>query len=68
MNRDYRLTAKDQGITTNKVQGDDLTKFNIEYARFRSSWYTLAVAIVAITGYGWALATKVVRRPSIGRL
>ena len=52
MNRDYRLTAKDHGIITNKVQGDDLTNFNIEYARFRSSWYTLAVALMAITGYG----------------
>ena len=60
MNRDYQLTANAHGFTIDKIKGDDLAKFPIEYARFRSSWYLIALAIITITGYGWALAIKVV--------
>lgn len=36
MNRDYRVVAAQHGITVDKARGDDLTKFPIEKARFRS--------------------------------
>lgn len=63
MDRDYRVTAKANGVTIQKVEGDDLAEFRIESARFRSSGYLITVAIVSVFGYGWALDTKVVRRP-----
>lgn len=64
MDRDYRVTAKAYGITIEKVKGDDLADFQIERARFRSSGYLITLAIATIIGYGWALDTKVVRRPT----
>ena len=60
MNRDYRFTATANGVAIDKIKGNDLAQFNIEYARFRSSWYLIALAITTITGYGWALTVKVV--------
>ncbi|MCJ1265605.1 hypothetical protein MMC22_005485 [Lobaria immixta] len=59
MDRDYRVTAKANGVTIQKVEGDDLAEFRIESARFRSSGYLITVAIVSVFGYGWALDTKV---------
>lgn len=64
MDRDYRVTAKAYGVTIEKVKGDDLASFRIERARFRSSGYLVTLAIATIIGYGWALDTKVVRKPS----
>lgn len=63
MDRDYRVTAKAYGVTIEKVKGDDLANFRIERARFRSSGYLVTLAIATIIGYGWALDTKVVRKP-----
>lgn len=63
MDRDYRVIAKANGVTIQKVKGDDLADFRIERARFRSSGYLITLAIATIIGYGWALETKVVRRP-----
>ena len=68
MDRDYRVTAKAYGITIEKVKGDDLAEFQIERARFRSSGYLITLAIATIIGYGWALDTKVVRRPTSPKL
>ncbi|KAL8831706.1 MAG: hypothetical protein Q9191_000716 [Dirinaria sp. TL-2023a] len=60
MDRDYRTTAKSYNFPIDRVKGDDLTKFHIERARFRSSWYLLASTVVCVTGYGWTLASKAV--------
>ncbi|KAI4204904.1 MAG: hypothetical protein LQ350_000755 [Teloschistes chrysophthalmus] len=46
-------------VSVDRVKGDDLSKFRIERARFRSSWYFLTSTVVSVTGYGWALAYKV---------
>lgn len=67
MDIDYRVTAKAYGVTIEQVKGDDLAEFRIETARFRSSGYLITLAIATTIGYGWALDTKVVRRPSSPR-
>lgn len=61
MNRDYRHVAKVHGIAIDRIKGDDLSKFPVESARFRSSWYMICVAVATITGYGWSLTARVVR-------
>lgn len=60
MDRDYRLTAKFYRFPVDRVKGDDLSRFHIERARFRSSWYFLFCTIMSVTGYGWTVAYKVV--------
>ncbi|KAL8724480.1 MAG: hypothetical protein Q9181_006805 [Wetmoreana brouardii] len=58
MDRDYRAIAKLYDFPIDRVRGDDLSKFHVERARFRSSWYFLACTILSVIGYGWALAYK----------
>lgn len=60
MDRDYRSTAKVYHFPIDRVKGDDLSRFRIERARFRSSWCFLGLTAASITGYGWALAREVV--------
>lgn len=60
MDRDYRSVAKLYDFPVDRIKGDDLTRFHIERARFRSSWYLLASTVICVAGYGWALAYKVV--------
>lgn len=60
MDRDYHTVARRCDFPVDRVKGDDLSKFRIERARFRSSWYFLASTVASVTGYGWALAYKVV--------
>ena len=55
MDRDYRLTARDHDIVIDAVSGDDLTRFPIEKARFRTVWYWIGSSGVCTIGYGWAL-------------
>lgn len=61
MDRDYRAVAKMYDFPVDRVKGDDLSKFRIERARLRSSWYFLGITIVCVAGYGWALSYQVVR-------
>ena len=61
MNRDYRVVAKKQNFIIDKTQGDNMSNFPIEYARLRSIWYMLAIAIASIAGYGWSLYARAVR-------
>ncbi|KFY38623.1 hypothetical protein V494_04287 [Pseudogymnoascus sp. VKM F-4513 (FW-928)] len=58
MDRDYRIVAAQHGITVDKVRGDDLTKFPIEKARFRSVWWTIGISGASVVGYGWAVERK----------
>ncbi|KAI4181771.1 MAG: hypothetical protein L6R41_006420, partial [Letrouitia leprolyta] len=58
MDRDYRLIAERYNFPIDRVKGDDLSKFHIEQARFRSSWYFLGLAVLSILGYGWTLTYK----------
>lgn len=61
IDRDYRITAAAVGFKINKKQGDDLRKFPIEKARFRSIWYFMGLLIVCTLGYGWSIETETVR-------
>ena len=65
MDRDYRLTAKVYRFPVDRAKGDDLSRFRIERARFRSSWYFLLSTIISVTGYGWTVTYKVVRISSV---
>ena len=55
MDWNYKMTARQIGLTIDKVSGDDLNHFPIERARARGSWYILAVYLSALAGYGWAI-------------
>lgn len=56
---DYRITARQEGITINKIAGDALNSFPVEKARIRSVWYFIACGICASIGFGWAIETEV---------
>ncbi|MCJ1375014.1 hypothetical protein MMC20_006248 [Loxospora ochrophaea] len=55
MDWNYKVTAKQIGHTIDRVSGDDLSRFPIERARARCSYYILGVYICALVGYGWAV-------------
>ncbi|CAF9929048.1 MAG: hypothetical protein HETSPECPRED_007272 [Heterodermia speciosa] len=55
IDRDYKKTAISQGITIDRVRGDDISKFPIERARLRSIWYFIAISTTCTISYGWAL-------------
>ncbi|KAF7561984.1 hypothetical protein G7046_g2152 [Stylonectria norvegica] len=59
LDRDYRKTAKAQGVVIDRRKGDDLSGFPIEYARLRTSKYFIAACAPLIAGYGWALEARV---------
>ncbi|CAG8957533.1 hypothetical protein HYFRA_00010399 [Hymenoscyphus fraxineus] len=59
MNWDYKRTAKDHDFVIDKIAGDDMTRFPIEKARYRSIWYPILISSACIAGYGWALHTHV---------
>ena len=63
MNWDYRRTARDYDFVIDKVAGDDLTRFPIEKARFRSIWYPVIISSACIVGYGWSLLARTVSQP-----
>ncbi|KAI0132590.1 putative MFS transporter [Xylariales sp. AK1849] len=58
IDRDYRVTAKAQGITIDRVRGDDLTAFPIERARLRTHKYFVIICASLIAAYGWVLQVK----------
>ncbi|CAN9391776.1 unnamed protein product [Alternaria alternata] len=55
MDFNYRVTAKANNITVDKVVGDDLLTFPIERARSRMSWLLIPISTAVIVGYGWVL-------------
>lgn len=59
MDRDYKITARQAGITINKVAGDNVRTFPIEKARLRSIWYFILLASAATIGFGWAVERRV---------
>lgn len=60
IDRDYRITAKAQGFTIDRVGGDDLTTFPIEHARLRTHKYSIFLCASLIAAYGWVLQAQVV--------
>lgn len=63
MDYDYRRTAAQVGIEVDLVRKTDLMGFPIEKARFRSMWWIVPVAAVAMGAYGWVLEKRV--HPSV---
>ncbi|KAK5086755.1 hypothetical protein LTS08_007168 [Lithohypha guttulata] len=57
--RDYRLIARKVNITIDKKKGDDLLKFPLERARFRTMWLYIIFASTALLGYGWVIQNDV---------
>lgn len=55
MDRNYRATAREIGLTIDRERGDDLRHFPIEKARTRRCWCILAILTVTLIGYGWVL-------------
>lgn len=55
MDWSYKKTAKENGRSVDKVKGDDLRDFPIEYARSRTSIYFIFVGTATVLGYGWAV-------------
>ncbi|KAI1074361.1 major facilitator superfamily domain-containing protein [Whalleya microplaca] len=55
MDRNYRVTARQSGFTTDKVVGDDLLQFPIEKARSRSNYWMLVISTSTVISYGWAV-------------
>jgi hypothetical protein len=64
MDWNYRVTAKANHITIDKIVGDDLSKFPIERARSRLSWLLIPVSTAITVAYGWILQSRVVNFPS----
>lgn len=68
MNWDYRRTARDYDFVIDKVAGDDMTRFPIERARYRSIWYPVIISSACVVGYGWALHARTVSQVFLIRL
>lgn len=57
--RDYRVVAGKLQFTIDKKKGDDLLKFPLERARFRSIWWYILFSSSALLGYGWVVQNDV---------
>lgn len=66
LDRDYAATAREEGMSVDRVRGDDLTSFPVEKARLRNSKFSVILCSALIIGYGWALHARTVNRPSLG--
>lgn len=59
MDWNYKYAARKAGLAIDKVQGDDMSKFPIEYARSRMSIRIILVSLMVVIGYGWVVQTRV---------
>lgn len=57
--RDYRVVARKLNFTIDKKKGDDLLKFPLERARFRSVWWYVLCSSSALLAYGWVIQNDV---------
>jgi MFS family permease len=55
MDANYRAITRATGRADERVTGDDLLNFPIEFARTRFSFHLLAISTSTIIGYGWAV-------------
>ena len=55
LNKAYRKSRTEQGLSTDKVVGDDLDKFAIEKARLRIIWTPLFFTTCSVLAFGWVL-------------
>jgi MFS family permease len=55
LDRNYSRMARQLGLAVDRKRGNDLTNFPIETARLQLVYPLVAVGLVALAGYGWAL-------------
>jgi len=55
LNRAWRKARTAQGLSTDKVGGDDLDSFPVEKARLRVIWAPMFMTAASIVTYGWVL-------------
>jgi MFS family permease len=61
LDRDYKVVDQSLGESIqNETRAQKLMRIPIEKARLRSSFYFMAVNIIAIIGYGWSLEARTV--------
>ncbi|EPS39045.1 hypothetical protein H072_7180 [Dactylellina haptotyla CBS 200.50] len=61
LDRDFQVVANNRGITVDRKNMADMSKFPLEAARLRSIWWAMSLVIAAIVPYGWCLS----RRPHV---
>ena len=66
LDRDYTVTAREEGKSVDRVRGDDLSSFPVEKARLRNSKFSIVLLCALIISYGWALHAKTVNHSSPG--
>jgi len=59
MDKNYRFVAQSAGFTIDRVRGDDLTNFPIEYARSRGSITLMLTSLWATVLYGTVVQKRV---------
>lgn len=59
MDKNYRFVAQTAGFTIDRVRGDDLTNFPIEYARSRGSITLMLTSLWATVLYGTVVQKRV---------
>lgn len=57
----YRRSRLEQGLSIDKVVGDDLDNFHIEKARLRVIWIPMALTACSVVAFGWVLNYHQVR-------
>jgi predicted MFS family arabinose efflux permease len=61
LNNAYEKARTKEGLSTDKVTGDDLDCFDIEKARLGIIWVPLLITAASLVSYGWVLHFKEVR-------
>jgi len=64
LNRAWRKARTTQGLSTDKVAGDDLDSFSVEKARLQVIWVPMFMTVASIVTYGWVLHYQKVRHIS----
>lgn len=59
LDRNYRKTAAETGVTITRNKTDDLTSFPIEKARLRTTTWLVALSACLVASYGWQLQERV---------
>jgi hypothetical protein len=58
MDYNYKHVAKKNGLTVDRVAGDDIRRFPIEHARSRGSYTIISLTTVGFVAYGWTVQRR----------
>ncbi|KAK4978081.1 hypothetical protein LTR42_002458 [Elasticomyces elasticus] len=59
MDYNFRLTANRFGLAVDRVLGHESSKFSLEHARSRGSFWLLGVSTITLVAYGWTVTRHV---------